>query len=166
MTPAVLAPAHRLFALEGVAEATIIPFFPLLLSQRGLDAAEIGLLLAAMALAGFVANPLWGYAADRRLGSECAFVASAGGAAVLALALLFPVGTVGLAVAAVALWSWRAPLASLADAIALDRLAGAARSEYGPLRVWMSGSWAIAAVVWGFGAARRRLVGRCRPGRS
>jgi len=50
---------RRLFTVLGASDATI-PFFPLLLLHRGLSPAEIGLVLGAMALASFVANPISG----------------------------------------------------------------------------------------------------------
>ena len=49
-----------LFTLVGVAEAAILPFLPIVLRDRGLSAAEIGVVLAVAALAGFVATPLEG----------------------------------------------------------------------------------------------------------
>ena len=127
----------------------MLPFFPLLLSRRGLDAAAIGAVLGAMALASFVSNPVWGWLADRRLGAERALVASAGGAAFLSLLLLAPLGQAGFVAFAIVLSAWRAPLASLLDAIALDRLPAGARTEYGRLRLWMSVGWALAVLVWG-----------------
>lgn len=127
----------------------MLPFFPLLLSKRGLDAAAIGAVLAAMALASFLSNPAWGYLADRRLGAVRAIVASAGGAALLSLLLLARTGDAGLIAAAVVLAAWRAPLASLLDAIALERLPPGDRGEYGRLRLWMSVGWAFAVLVWG-----------------
>jgi PPP family 3-phenylpropionic acid transporter len=132
-----------------MSEATMLPFFPLLLSKRGLDAAAIGAVLAAMALASFLSNPAWGYLADRRLGAVRAIVASAGGAALLSLLLLARTGDAGLIAAAVVLAAWRAPLASLLDAIALERLPPGDRGEYGRLRLWMSVGWAFAVLVWG-----------------
>jgi PPP family 3-phenylpropionic acid transporter len=135
--------------LEGVAEATILPFFPLLLLERGLPASEIGLLLAAMALAGLVLTPLWGLLADRRLGGEGTLVVAAGVAAVLALVLGFADGPLQFAIAAIAFTACRAPLASLVDSIALDRLDASNRGNFAGLRVWMSVGWAIAVVIWG-----------------
>jgi MFS family permease len=138
-----------LFTLVGVAEATILPFIPLLLLERGLPASEIGLLLAAMALAGLVANPLWGYAGDRWLGTERAFAASALGGAALAVVLAAADGTAAFVVAALALFAWRSPLMSLADAMALDRLVQADGGGYARIRLWMSVGWAVAVVGWG-----------------
>lgn len=149
MTAPALRQVRRLFALLGMSEATMLPFFPLLLSKRGLDATAIGVVLAAMALVGFLSNPVWGYVADRHLGAERTVVASAGGATLLSLLLLAPTGGAGFAVVAVVLAAWRAPLASLLDAIALERLPPGDRGEFGRLRLWMSVGWALAVLVWG-----------------
>ena len=152
--------ARRLFALLGMSEATMLPFFPLLLSKRGFDAAEIGLVLAAMALAAVLSNPVWGWIADRRVGSERALLASAGGAALLSLVLLAPTGDAGFVAAAIALAAWRAPLSWLLDVIALERLPPGGRADYARLRLWMSVGWAFAVLVWGavFHAATLELI--------
>ena len=141
---------RRLFTLLGMSEATVLPFFPLLLHERGLGPAEIGLVLAGMALASFLANPVWGYAADRRLGAERAIVASAGGSAVLAALLLLSAdSTVAFAAVACLFAGWRSPLVSLADAVALERLPQEGRDDYGRVRLWLSAGWAAAVLVWG-----------------
>jgi PPP family 3-phenylpropionic acid transporter len=141
--------AKVLFALAGVAEATILPFFPLLLLDRGLPASEIGLVLSAMALAGLVATPLWGLAADRRLGGEKTVVAAAGSAALLAVLLARADDTTAFVAAAIFFSAARAPLQPLADAIALDRVRSSERGDYARMRVWMSVGWAVAVVAWG-----------------
>lgn len=140
---------RRLFTVLGISEATMLPFFPLLLHQRGLSPGEIGLVLSAMALASFVGSPAWGYLADRRLGAERAIVASAGGAALLALLLLPELSTAGFVAIACVLGAWRSPIPSLADAIALERLPAGARDDYGSVRLWLSAGWSGAVLVWG-----------------
>lgn len=149
MTSPQLRYARQLFALLGMSEATILPFFPLLLSKRGFDAAAIGAVLAAMALASVLSNPLWGWLADRRLGAETTLVLSAGAAGLLSLLLLVAPGDAAFVAAAIALTACRAPLATLVDAIALDRLPHDGRGDYGHLRLWMSLGWALAVLVWG-----------------
>jgi PPP family 3-phenylpropionic acid transporter len=137
-----------LFALVGVAEAAILPFIPILLWDRGLSAAQIGVALAIAALAGFVATPLWGYVGDRLLGAERTLAVSAVAAALASAPLALADSFAGLTLAVVAVTAARCPMASLTDAIALERL-GDARADYGRLRLWMSVGWAIAACVWG-----------------
>jgi MFS transporter, PPP family, 3-phenylpropionic acid transporter len=135
--------------LVGVADATILPFIPLLLRERGFGSADIGLLLAGMALAGFATGPLWGYAADLRVGSEVVLAATCAAAGFGSVLVFFARDRTLLAVAVVALWACRSSSASLADAIALDRLGAERRAEYGRVRLWTSIGWAAAVLVWG-----------------
>jgi MFS transporter, PPP family, 3-phenylpropionic acid transporter len=138
-----------LFALVGVAEAAILPFLPIVLHERGLSPAEIGVALAAASLAGFVATPLWGYAADRRLGAEGALVVAALTAAVASVPLAFAHSFPGLIAAAVAVTAARSSMSTLVDAIALHHLGHGDRANYGRVRLWTSIGWAVAACVWG-----------------
>jgi PPP family 3-phenylpropionic acid transporter len=137
-----------LFTLVGVAEAAILPFLPVVLKDRGLSAAEIGVVLAVAALAGFVAAPLWGHAADGRLGAEHALVIASVAAAVAAGTLVLAHSFLALTVAAVLVTAARSAMASLSDSIALDHL-GDDRAQYGRVRLWLSLGWAISACVWG-----------------
>jgi PPP family 3-phenylpropionic acid transporter len=135
--------------LVGVADATILPFIPLLLRERGFGSADIGLLLAGMALAGFATGPLWGYAADLRVGSEVVLAATCAAAGCVSVLVFFAQDWTLLVFAVIALWACRSSNASLADAIALDRLGEERRAEYGRVRLWTSIGWAAAVLVWG-----------------
>lgn len=138
-----------LFGLVGVAEAALLPFLPIVLKDRGLSPAEIGVVLALAALTAFVATPVWGYAADRRLGPEKTVVVASVASAVAIVPLALVHGFAGLAVAAMTVTAARSPLAGLSDAVALDHLGAAARADYGRVRLWQSIGWAVAACVWG-----------------
>ncbi|MDX6426907.1 MAG: transporter, family, 3-phenylpropionic acid transporter [Gaiellaceae bacterium] len=137
-----------LFTLVGVAEAAILPFLPIVLDDHGLSAAEIGVVLAIAALAGFVASPLWGHAADGPLGAERALVVASVAAAVAVVPLVLAHSFVALTVVVVLVTSARSAMASLTDAIALEHL-GDDRAQYGRVRLWLSVGWAISACVWG-----------------
>jgi MFS family permease len=137
-----------LFTLVGVAEAAILPFLPIVLQDRGLSAAEIGVVLAVAALAGFVASPLWGHAADGRLGAERALVVASVAAAVAVVPLVLAHSLLALTVIVVLVTAARSAMASLSDAIALEHL-GDDRAQYGRVRLWLSVGWAISACVWG-----------------
>jgi PPP family 3-phenylpropionic acid transporter len=137
-----------LFALVGAAEASLLPFLPIVLDRRGLSAAQIGVVLAVASLAGFVATPVWGDVADRRLGAERTLVVASLGAAVATAPLALADGFLTLTLAVVLLTAARASMTSLADAIALEQLADE-RAEYGRVRLWQSVGWAVAACVWG-----------------
>jgi PPP family 3-phenylpropionic acid transporter len=137
-----------LFTLVGVAEAAILPFLPVVLKDRGLSAAEIGVVLAVAALAGFVSSPLWGHLADSRLGAERALVVASIAAAVAAVPLVLAHSFLALTVVVVLITAARSAMASLTDAIALEHL-GDDRAQYGRVRLWLSVGWAISACVWG-----------------
>ena len=137
-----------LFTLVGVAEAALLPFLPIVLSERGLSPAEIGVVLSLAALAGFVAAPLWGHVADGRLGPEHTLVVAALAAAVAAVGLAFADSFRTLTVTVVLVTAARSSSAALSDAIALEHL-GEDRAQYGKVRLWLSLGWAISACVWG-----------------
>src|SRR5947209_6199951 len=149
MQPVPLRRVQLLFGLVGVAEAALLPFLPIVLKDRGLSAAQIGLVLALAAAMAFVAMPMWGHAADRQLGPEKTIVVAALAAAVAIVPLAVVHGFAGLAVAAIVVTAARSPFAGLADAVALDHLGADARADYGRVRLWQSVGWAVAACVWG-----------------
>jgi PPP family 3-phenylpropionic acid transporter len=140
-----------LFCLLGIAESAIVPFLPLLLRDRGLSVQAIGAVLALNAATGFAAGPLWGYLADRVLGRERTLAFCLAATVAGATALGFAHGVVALSIVGSVLWLARSPIMALADALALDRLGVNRRDAYGTVRLWMSATFAVAAI--GFGAA-------------
>jgi MFS family permease len=148
LLPVQLRRVQVLFTLVGIAEASILPFLPIVLQDRGLSAAEIGVVLSVAALAGFVSTPLWGHAADGRLGAEHALVVASVAAAVAAMPLALAHSLLALTIVVVLITAARSAMASLTDAIALEHL-GDDRAQYGRVRLWLSLGWAISACVWG-----------------
>jgi MFS family permease len=148
LLPVQLRRVQVLFTLVGIAEASILPFLPIVLQDRGLSAAEIGVVLSVAALAGFVSTPLWGHAADGRLGAEHALVVASIAAAVAAMPLALAHSLLALTIVVVLITAARSAMASLTDAIALEHL-GDDRAQYGRVRLWLSLGWAISACVWG-----------------
>jgi PPP family 3-phenylpropionic acid transporter len=125
----------------GVADGTLLPFIPLFLLQRGLNAQLIGSVLAAAALASLVAGLSWAYLADRRLRPERILVIASIAAALAALLLALTNGALALAAVIVVLWLARAPF-MLLDPITLRRLRKAPRTDYARIRLRMSAGWA------------------------
>jgi MFS transporter, PPP family, 3-phenylpropionic acid transporter len=138
------------YVLLGVADATILPFVPLYLFQRGLNAPQIGAVLAIASAVSIVAGLGWAYLADRRVPAERMVVVASAAAAVIALLVAFAGGSIALAVVLVLLWVARSPFALL-DPIALARLLEVARTRYARIRLRMSAGFAISAVVSGAG---------------
>lgn len=138
-----------LFTLVGASDAALLPFLPIVLHDRGLSAAQIGVALSAASVAGFVATPLWGNLADRRLGHARTLMVAALASAAAVVPLAFAHGLAALTGSVVLVTAARSGLASLADSLALERLGLGARSDYGRVRLWQSFGWAVAACVWG-----------------
>ncbi len=124
-----------------------LPFLPVWLSARGLDAGEIGLVLAVPMIVRIIAIPLATRIADRHHAVRGTLaVAAAAAVAGYALAGLMTGVTAILAALVLAAFFYT-PLMPLADAYALRGLAQRGRS-YGPVRLWGS-----AAFIFGsFGA--------------
>jgi PPP family 3-phenylpropionic acid transporter len=126
-----------------------LPFWPVWLAGRGLDAQDIALLFAAAIWAKVVATPVIGALADR-LGRPRAVMVALAGAACLGYAALWraegfwPLLWLNLA-AGVA----QSALMPLGDSITLAAVRGA-RLDYGRIRVWGSLSFIIAAVGSGW----------------
>lgn len=141
---------HGLFVLYGVQIAAFFPFFALVLADRGLSPDRIGVAVAVMALARVVANPLWGNAADTRLGRRVALQVTSVGAG-LAAGLLFFAGHGSDAVigASALLALVGGASGPTLDALALDHLGPARMTEYGRIRAWESFSYAATNVVLG-----------------
>jgi MFS transporter, PPP family, 3-phenylpropionic acid transporter len=134
-----------LFVVVGIQ----LPFFPVWLKAKGLDAEAIGLVVAAPILVRVVAVPIAARWADRRGALRQVLVLSSAGAAVgyavVGWAEQFPaiLATVALAAAL------SAPAIPLADAYALKGLA-LRRRAYGPVRLWGSAAFIVANLAAGF----------------
>ncbi|MEA2983727.1 MAG: transporter, family, 3-phenylpropionic acid transporter, partial [Alphaproteobacteria bacterium] len=126
-----------------------LPFFPLWLEARGLDARTIGMVIAVPTLVRIVATPIITHAADRHRALKAAL-------SIGAVVGFFGMTVVGLVdgpiailaaftVAMVAL----SPMLSLSDAYALSGLGARGRS-YGPVRLWGSVAFIAGNVGAGF----------------
>jgi PPP family 3-phenylpropionic acid transporter len=116
-----------LYAAFGVAS----PFLPAFLGQRGLDAEEIALVLAAGTAIRLIAGPLAGRLADRHRAWSKLLVGCAAGAAGCALLFLPAQGFGILLVVALAQAALLAPLAPISDALALSASTGAGTKSFG-----------------------------------
>jgi PPP family 3-phenylpropionic acid transporter len=134
-----------MFATSGI----LLPFFPVWLKAKGLDAQMIGVVLSAPMLARIFAIPVAARAADRRdtlrgamVVAACACVA---GYALVGLAEGPAAILAAYAVAALAY----TPMMPLADAYALKGLAARGR-PYGPVRLWGSAAFIVGTFAAGF----------------
>ena len=144
-------PAARLAAYFGayfLYAGALVPYFSLYLDARGLDAAQIALVMAMPQVARVAAPSFWGWLADRS-GAGRAIVV--GGAVVLVAGYAL-VGAVRSPVALAAVMLGMSLLTAgalpIVEAMTMAALTGRAE-RYGPIRVW--GSIGFIAGVMGTG---------------
>ena len=126
-----------------------LPFFPLWLEARGLDAGTIGLVIAVPMVARIVAVPIITRMADRyRAIKATLVVCSAVGALAMAAVGLVD-GAVAILVAVAVAAVAYSPVFSLSDAYALHGLGERGRA-YGPVRLWGSVAFIVANIGAGF----------------
>ena len=114
-----------------------LPFFPVWLEARGLDARTIGLVIAVPMLVRIVATPLVAHQADARQALKATLVVAAViGALGMTLVGLVE-GAVAILLAYVVTMAACSPVLSLTDAYALNGLPPRGRA-YGPVRLWGS----------------------------
>ncbi|MEA2936774.1 MAG: transporter, family, 3-phenylpropionic acid transporter [Alphaproteobacteria bacterium] len=143
--------ARRLATLYAALFVTLgvqLPFLPVWLAAKGLDAQAIGLVLAVPMLARVVAIPMATRVADRRDALRAVIVVLSGvavaGYGVLGLAE----GLVAIVAAYAAASAAYAPVMLLADAYALRGLARWGLA-YGPVRLWGSAAFIAASFAAG-----------------
>jgi PPP family 3-phenylpropionic acid transporter len=114
-----------------------LPFFPLWLEARGLDARTIGLVIAVPMIVRIVVTPLIAHQADRHRALKATLVIGsiAGTLAMIAVGLVE--GAVPILIAFALAMAALAPMLSLSDAYALSGL-GVRGRAYGPVRLWGS----------------------------
>ncbi len=141
---------RALFFVIGATGAFLIPFFVLLLQDRGLTTDRIGLVVSGASLAGVLAAPIWSHLADARMGASRTLALSSLASASLALAL-FAAGSGAWAIfgLSAALGAAQAPTVALSDTLALGYLGPDRMHDYGNIRLWASAGWAVVIVIAG-----------------
>lgn len=134
-----------IFAMAGIQ----LPFFPVWLKAKGLDAGEIGLVLAVPMLARILAIPVATRVADRRDAlREAIMVAGALSVAGYLLLGLASGATAILIAYALASLAY-APIMPIAETYTLRGLAARGRA-YGPVRLWGSAAFVGGTFLAGF----------------
>lgn len=126
-----------------------LPFFPLWLEAKGLDAGTIGIVIAVPMIARIVAVPIITREADRRRAIKATLVIIAGVGTVAMATVGLMQGAVAILIAFTVAAVVFAPMLSLSDAYALSGL-GARGRAYGPVRLWGSVAFIAANVGAGF----------------
>ena len=138
-----------LFILFGVVIAAFFPFLSLFLDGKGLTAAQIGVVIAGMAVARVLFSPFWGHLADTTIGRRAALRFGTLGGGIAALALFAVDGYPAIVIAAFALAGVAATIGPNVDAIALEYLGDERMSDYGRIRGWESLSYAATCLLVG-----------------
>ena len=141
------------FAAMGV----VLPFFPVYLAGRGLNAASIGLFVGLLSVAKVLAPPAVGHALDSSR-HPARFIAFASLLAALTAAA-FPYAPVGwpLALVVLAFGALWAAVLPLTDGLSVA-VSEAALMDYGRLRVWGSIGFVAASLLGGMGLADARVA--------
>ena len=143
------AAVRGLFLTSGFVIASFFPFLALYLDGKGLTESEIGVVIAIMAVARIIFNPVWGHLADTSLGRRTSLQIGLGSASVCALLLASAHGLLAVATAAFLLAAAMVTFGPNIDAITLEHLGVERMSEYGRVRSWESFSYAIGCLVLG-----------------
>jgi MFS transporter, PPP family, 3-phenylpropionic acid transporter len=126
-----------------------LPFFPLWLESRGLDAGMIGLVIAVPTMMRIIATPVITRQADRRSALRgMLLIGSVVGALAMTMVGLVE-GALAILLAFAVAMAALSPMLSLTDAYALNGLAARGRA-YGPVRLWGSVAFIAGNVGAGF----------------
>lgn len=143
-------PAIRaLFILVGALLGTFYPFVSAILADRGFSPAQVGLTTALAALAFTLAVPLWGHLADVVVGRVVALRLGVIGSTVAVLVLLLDVPPIVVAALIVGFMGFESALSPLADALAVNALAGSPRA-YARVRLLSSLGFACTSILAGW----------------
>ena len=133
------------FVVAGIA----LPFFPIWLKAKGLDAQMIGVVLAAPMLARLLATPLAARLADRRDALRAAIMVTAALSVIGYLLVGLAEGPAAILIAyALASFAFT-PLMPLSETYALKGLSARGRA-YGPVRLWGSAAFILGSFAAGF----------------
>jgi MFS family permease len=138
-----------LFVLSGTALATIAPFISVMLYERGLEPAAVGLVASISALGFTLAVPVWGHLGDVTWGRARTLQVASIGAAVSMIAFGLPVPGIVLGLMVVGYNVFQSALGPLADALAVGIL-GDRLNDYGRIRYLSSLSYAVSVIAIGF----------------
>lgn len=136
---------RALFVLVGATLGVFYPFVSVILRDRGLELAMIGLVTGAAALALTIAVPIWGHLADVVVGRVRALQFAAVGGGVTVLMLLFDLPPLLVAITIVIYAAFQSTLSPLVDALAVNALAGSPRA-YSRVRLLSSLGFAVPTI--------------------
>ncbi|MDT8376650.1 MAG: MFS transporter [Mariprofundaceae bacterium] len=150
VTTASLHSIRLFYAAYFAAMGLILPFFPLYLAERELDAVMIGVMTGLLAVAKVLAPPWVGHLADRSAsGRSRPFIVGASlCAALFAVAMDYTVDVWWLAAVVLLFGMLWAAILPLTDGLSVS-VSEAALADYGRLRVWGSIGFVVASLAGG-----------------
>lgn len=143
---ALAGPLPALVLLQGTLYAAYgaeSPFLPSFLGEKGLSAAQIGIVLAAGTVVRIAAGPAAGHLADRLDGTRQVLGCAAAAAGMVSFAYFLGFGFWPVLLVAMIHAAVIAPLAPLADALALGAASREGSFQYG----WVRGAGSAAFVI-------------------
>src|SRR5262245_37684862 len=112
------------------------PYFALYLHENaGLDGTQVGIVMAVMPLVGMVAQPLWGYVADRTGARRTILILVTVAAALAFAALSQPRGFAAIVAASAVLAAFLTAIVPLVLSVTFATLRGAGPHAFGLIRV-------------------------------
>jgi PPP family 3-phenylpropionic acid transporter len=126
-----------------------LPFFPLWLEAKGLDASAIGMIIAVPMIVRIAVIPVITRAADRYRALKAALVLCSAAGTLAMAAVGLADGAVAILIPFVIAAAAVAPVLSLTDAYALNGL-GVRGRAYGPVRLWGSAAFIAGNVGAGY----------------
>jgi PPP family 3-phenylpropionic acid transporter len=126
-----------------------LPFFPLWLQAKGIDAQAIGFILATPMIVRVFAIPIAARQADRRRALRAAIIATSAAGAVGIIGVGLADGSIAILIAFSLASIAFTPIMPLADAYALRGLAQYGRA-YGPVRLWGSAAFVVGSLGTGW----------------
>ena len=140
---------RAVFLLNGAALGVFYPFISVILADRGVPPAGIGIVTAASSAAFSLAVPLWGHVADVILGRRRALAVAGVGAGVFVLLAGAPVPLVLVTLGFVGFSLFESAWGPVGDALAVNAIRDHGR-EYGRIRLLSSIGFAVVSALAGF----------------
>jgi PPP family 3-phenylpropionic acid transporter len=140
---------RAVFLLNGAALGVFYPFIAVILAERGVPPAGIGLVTAASSAAFTLAVPAWGHIADVILGRRRALAVAGVGAGLFVLLAGAPLPLLVVTVGFVGFSTFESAWGPLGDALAVNAITDHGR-QYGRIRLLSSIGFAVFATAAGF----------------
>ena len=140
---------RAVFLLNGAALGVFYPFVAVILADRGVPPAGIGLVTAASSAAFSLAVPAWGHLADDVLGRRRALALAAVGGGIFVLVAGAPIPLILVTLGFVGFSTFESAWGPLGDALAVNAIHDHGR-EYGRIRLLSSIGFAVVAALAGF----------------